>query len=254
MKTSIDAKRDQFWQQWNIFGRFSYWFWTIAREKPDFYGKMRSGLILRVRQRPALDSFTLREVFGREIYSPPWPITLAPEDWIVDLGAKSGYSLLYWSQYWPDNQILAFEPHPQRARLARWHIEKNMLEGLIEFHAKAASSQGKTCFLTSDGIVTQTKPDAGTDIETVNWRDILGQRTVGILKMDVKGSEYDILADPHFSAIPIRYIVMKWHHTTNAPAEPEAWCCNKLTKAGFEVEVQFRHESGGLLWGRKKTA
>jgi FkbM family methyltransferase len=254
MKTDLDAKRDQFWQQWDILGRLSYWFWTMAREKPDFIGKMRTGLILRVRQRPTSDSFTLREIFGRTIYAPPWSITLSPEDWIVDMGAKGGYSLLYWSQAWPENQILAFEPHYQRARLAHWHIERNMLEGLIEFHAKAAAIQSQKCYLTADGIVSTSPPAAGTEIEAVDWHAILGQRTVGILKMDIKGSEYAILADPRFAAIPIRYLVMKWHHTANAPAEPEAWCCDQLNKAGFTVTVQSRNERGGLLWGRKKTA
>lgn len=120
---------------------------------------------------------------------------------IVDAGAYSGLSTLYFAYQFPDAQIIAVEPAPQNFRLLRQHTE----------HLDKVTCVNKAVWDTKNSI---TIADRGVgewgytahrqtghntvEIDTMTMQDVLqmvGGDTVDLLKVDIEGSEKTIFSD-----------------------------------------------------------
>ena len=79
----------------------------------------------------------------------------------------------------------------------------------------------------------------------------LGDWFVDLLKLDIEGAEWPILADSRFAGLRVP-VVMLEHHNEGAPAgaTPEESAERALTDAGYDVErtvVEF--PGAGVVWG-----
>lgn len=165
------------------------------------------GSSTRVALRPGTtDPAVFDSIYHGQAYG--WELGLAPRA-IIDAGAYTGLSTVFFALRYPDAQIIAIEPDERNYRL----LKKNTA-GFANVHTMRAALWGMT------GSATLANPDAeswafrieGTNgaadavttsisasIPAVTVTDVMRKHDldrISLLKLDVEGSEKEIFANP----------------------------------------------------------
>jgi FkbM family methyltransferase len=179
------------------------------------------------------------------------PVRIPPErvKLIVDLGANVGMSCLYWLAVYWRAEVIAFEPHPGHAAQCRINLARNGLLGRAILHGVAAGVAPGRAWISDAGTSSQvgTAPGGDYEIEVADIFALLAGRRIDILKIDIEGSEYELLEDPRFGELDIRTIIMEWHERDDRP-DGNAWCCERLRELGFHLYLVFEEKSHGMMW------
>lgn len=153
------------------------------------------------------DLTVINEVWLDECYSHFIP----QDDWVVvDVGAHKGAYTAWVRRYAPDCELLAFEPEPTNYRLLRENTERLKGKPVRCFHAavgsvatenvtiiKIAGMSGWST-LYPDRAARLVPPVAATSVvEQFSLSQVvtLAGGHVDLMKLDVEGSEYDLVLD-----------------------------------------------------------
>lgn len=147
-------------------------------------------------QRPYEVLHTYKELFEEELYK---FISDNPTPFVVDCGANIGLSVLYFKQLYPNATILAYEPDKDNFALLQTNVAQNALKN-VECRQKAVwvhngtiafSSVGSQGSRIAQGDFIQNK----TEIAAERLADVLKEKRVDLLKIDIEGAEVDVLTD-----------------------------------------------------------
>lgn len=237
------------YQRWRLGGQRGD-VWLRLRSEPEFPGPTFQ---LRPSSADNGDFRVADEIFVHR--SLQVPVRIPPErvKLIVDLGANVGMSCLYWlAAYWRA-EVLAFEPHPGHAAQCRKNLDRNGFLPRVTLHEAAAGTADGRARLSDAGTSSRVgaAPGGGHDIAVVDVFPLLAGRRIDILKIDIEGGEYDLLADPRFDDLDIRAIVMEWHGRADG-SDGGAWCRERLDALGFRLHPVFELSSHGMLWAYRR--
>lgn len=134
---------------------------------------------------------------------------------IVDLGAHVGIASVWFLLKHPEARVEAFEPSPELFPI----LEKNLAQfgqRAKAYQMAAAGHDGKmTLYLADENTTTKTSTACrhvgnSVEVECKSLDAIVGDEPVDILKMDIEGSEYELIKNAaHLSKI--RYILGELH-------------------------------------------
>jgi FkbM family methyltransferase len=226
--------------------------WVQLRSKPEFPGPEFQ---LRPGSSGNNDFGVAYEIFLHQCLRVPVRIPPERVKLIVDLGANVGMSCLYWlAAYWRA-EVIAFEPHPGHAAQCRTNLDRNGFLSRTTLHAVAAGAENSRAWISDAGSSSQlgNLPGSGHEVDVVDVFPLLAGRRVDILKIDIEGSEYELLEDPRFGDLDIRVVIMEWHERKDRP-DGHAWCCERLTELGFHLYPVFTRKTHGMFWGYKRRA
>jgi FkbM family methyltransferase len=170
-----------------------------------------------------------------------------PSDrWIVDAGANVGLFTLYALTRSPNARILAVEPFPPTYERFRQVLQLNHLEDRVEAVNCALSGRSGTVRMdASPGLPSHARSVVGTghrgpstEVTAKTLEQILeehGCESVDLLKMDVEGSELDIvLSTPDLVLRRIRRILMEYHSLRGLDADAVGeQISQRLEQSGF---------------------
>ena len=242
-----------------------------------------SGLIAAVRH-PLLDMWVLEEVFRFRVYEPPAPVgemlrSVGRPLRVLDLGGHVGCFGLFLRGLFPDAVVTSFEPDPDNAAILERCIERNALTGRWQLvQAAAATVDGKAelsggyhlariaeaadprlddlqrgvrsafPFLEGEALLR-------SDRRRVASRDVFPfLEDADLVKIDIEGAEWEILADERFGELTAGAIVLEYHPAYAPMQDPEAAVQRYLERAGYVTGVPVSGADGGLLWGWKDPA
>jgi FkbM family methyltransferase len=224
------------------------------------YRVRESGVAVAIRHHTG-DVMVLDEIFSQREYELPEPVRTALSEVsgpleVLDLGANIGLFGAWLLGCFPDARIVAFEPDPGNAAVHRRTIAANDEPGnwrLIE--AFAAVAPGSVPFAAgSHATSRQSDEEDAIVVEGVDVFDYLDG--IDLLKVDIEGAEWPLLADPRFREAPARAIVLEYHsdgcpHPDAGPAAAEA-----LEAAGYETLPGTTKPvyGAGVLWGVRLSA
>jgi len=244
------------------------------------YRLRQSGLLAGVRH-PLLDMWVLEEVFRFRAYAPPPQVSaalarLARPLRILDLGGHVGYFGLYMRQRYPDARITSFEPDPGNAALLGACIQANGLSDRWELIEACAGTEDGACEFTSnfhlsrigatdDGALTDFHGGirdafpflAGTALvepvsRRVRQQDVLpALDEADLVKMDIEGGEWEILADERFPALSATALVLEYHPGYAPGPDADAVVTAALGRAGYVVWTASRGPDGATVWAWK---
>jgi FkbM family methyltransferase len=138
------------------------------------------------------------EIFIRRVY--PFRRQV-PNPLVVDCGANIGVSTFYFKSIAPDAHVLAFEPQPTAFALLEENVRHNRLASVECFPIALAREPGVVTLHTPGPAASGASlhfhgPDwSSTEVEARRLSNQLGGRHVDFLKLDVEGSEHEILKD-----------------------------------------------------------
>jgi len=145
--------------------------------------------------RDAIDLATVGEVLRDELYAVPG---LGDVREIVDLGSHIGSSIAYFHQRYPDARIRGLEPDP--GSFAALQANVGGLAGVtLDRRAASGSTGTSTLYCSPNSLASSLVSERGrpVTVDTVSLdalMDELGLERIDLLKLDVEGVEFDVLA------------------------------------------------------------
>lgn len=189
------------------------------------------------------DSWVLHEVLATSNYAPP-PAAMATLNAtqrplrVVDAGAHLGFFGLFVLARHPGAEITAFEPDPSNAALLEECIRRNGSER--QWHlvrACASTEDGSAWFASGLGEWSHVspEPESGTiEVPVVDlFRHLDG---VDLLKMDIEGGEWRILADQRLAIHRPKVVVLEYHPRFCPDPDPKRAAETRLTELGYLIE------------------
>lgn len=200
------------------------------------------------------DVVTLGEVFYRPDYAPPSHLAGVldgPAPRVLDLGANVGLFGAYLFGRWPHARLTAVEADPANAAVVRKVVALNGLEQRWEvIEAAAGARTGEVGFAAGGYSLSRIESSPGPAVQTVAMIDVLpAVAGSDLLKMDIEGGEWAILADERFGDGGPRAVVLEYHpHLCPGPT-PRLEVESRLRTLGYRLESIFHRADGhGMLW------
>ncbi len=132
---------------------------------------------------------------------------------IYDCGANTGLSILYFKHLYPEAKIVAFEPDENIFSLMKENLQQfNYTD--IEYINKAVwNSNDPIKFLAAGGVSGRICDETDKnviEIPAIRLRDMLDQE-VDFLKIDIEGSEYEVLKDCADKLKNVQNLFVEYH-------------------------------------------
>jgi|SRR5580693_678007 FkbM family methyltransferase len=172
----------------------------------------------------------------------------------LDLGANVGLWGLWLHGRFPVEHLVGLEPDPENVERHTRQIEINGLQRNWEvLEAAAVTADGPVSFtvgLATNGHVTD-RAAAGT--VSVCGRDMFALLDgLDLLKIDIEGGEWPILADPRMAELSVPVVMLEYHADGTTSADPARDARRALERAGYATETTIQTGDGfGVLWGCK---
>lgn len=170
---------------------------------------------------------------------------------IIDCGGNIGLSVIAFKQAYPQARILTFEADPALAALLAWNVKTLGLTNITVETKAVGGVNGQVMF----------QPDGAVDGHVVAAHDVAPQATairvpavrlsdmitgpVDLLKLDIEGSEYDVIADLSQSGriAQVKTLICEVHGNASTQRQFAAlW--QQLMEAGFQLSL-FDARTGG---------
>jgi len=198
-------------------------------------------VILRDRRLSVLDGPTFagiyREQFNQQVFRFE-PSSSSPL--IIDCGANVGLVSLYFKLAFPDARILAFEPDPScfsalSANCSQLHN--------VTLHQTAVWTESGTLSFSRGGVVGGYLSKLAhrdcllstINVSAVRLRDFLVE-PVEFLKLDIEGSEFDVLADCEQNIHHVRRLFVELHSFSGRPQRISE-AISIIERSGFRIHA-----------------
>ncbi|MES2691487.1 MAG: FkbM family methyltransferase [Bacteroidota bacterium] len=145
--------------------------------------------------------YLMKEVFEEEIYRFS---TANAKPLIIDCGANTGLSALYFHENFPAGRIIAFEPDPLCYGLLEQHIVNREMNNVEAINCAVSNFAGTARFFTHSEITGQSTPvmslqkneatDQVIEVACVHFGEYIKQfDQVDFCKVDIEGGESALL-------------------------------------------------------------
>jgi FkbM family methyltransferase len=182
--------------------------------------------------------YMYEEIMGNEIYRFP---CVSEKPFIIDCGSNIGLSVIYFKKLFPQAEIIAFEPDPTIFQI----LKKNILSAgasnnVTTIEACLGETEGDITFYSDGadgGSVTTSEVPAKTITVKQKRLDAYINKPVDFLKMDIEGSEYNVLKTIVPKLHFIDRLFIEYHSFTNQEQNLDD-ILNILKKAGFRYYLE----------------
>jgi FkbM family methyltransferase len=185
-------------------------------------------------------------------YRPPASIGLPTTGTVLDIGANIGLFALWALAQCPGCGIVSYEPDPANLPLLLRNRDRGAFGSRWAVQPVAVSNHSGDIRFASGGYADSRASKSGDVVVPVV--DIFEQPRAEFMKIDIEGSEWDILRDPRLPSLPADIVVIEWHrHATDGTKGDASEAAELLIQAGYVIAASD-FESGrdhGLIWAAK---
>ncbi len=229
---------------------------VLQRPGAQRYRLGASGDTIRIRHDFVDDPFVLEEIFGPEnVYGiPPRVVEHLAATGVskfVDLGGNIGMATLKFAREFPAAAVTVVEPDPDNASVLEATLADNsLLDRTTVIRAAAATADGAVSFVGGQAGRSHIAKDE-SEVFAVPAIDIFPTlEGAELLKMDIEGAEWPILADQRLRTTSLAAACLEYHEYKghSGPSAPEL-----LESAGFAIvtlreEARSAEVSRGVIW------
>lgn len=182
------------------------------------------------------DMQSLREVLVEEVYACDLPFLPGS---ILDLGANIGLASLWLARRFQKAEnlcILAVEASEANARVAAVNFRDNSIPGEV-IHAAVGEHSGEAFFAaraaSNVGRIVSSADEASVRVPVIGIAELVAcfpSGQVDLVKMDIEGSERELLTPRSDWLDQVRALIIEWHDDV-APSEGMK---QVLLKRGFQ--------------------
>ncbi len=191
-------------------------FYSVTMLYLKYYKNKFPFLIIR---KNTSDLSVFKDVFVKKDFK--LPIKMSPKI-IIDAGAYTGYSSLYFHSKYPNSKIIAIEPEK-----SNFEILKKNLQNIKNILLVNAGLWNKNAFLKiinrktgKWGFITKEVKKSEADIKAITMNKILKNFSINkidILKIDIEGSEKELFSKNYENWInKVNIIIIEFHERIKA--------------------------------------
>ena len=203
-----------------------------------------------------VDIWTFDEIFVRRLYEPPAAVARllarTPSPLVLDLGANIGLFALDVLSRVPAARIAGWEPDPENAAMLRRVVAANDDAEWHVAEACAGTADGTVSFQAGEESASHVVERGAPGSITVPVVDVLERfAEAALVKIDIEGGEWALLADPRFAAAPA--VVIEYHALGCPGGDPAATARELLRGHGYTVvPVHDEPDGHGMLWATRE--
>lgn len=179
---------------------------------------------------------SIREIFGKGVYRFE---TKRPRPRIIDCGANIGMSVIDFKTRHPDAVITAFEPDPGLFAALSQNIASFGFSD-VTLHQKAVWIHNETLTFHREGGASGRIAHAGdnnlTQVGAMRLRDLLHE-PIAFLKIDVEGSELELLEDCRDRLSQVERLFVEYHSYADQPQRLDE-LLRIVKDAGFRYDIK----------------
>jgi FkbM family methyltransferase len=166
---------------------------------------------------------------------------------VVDLGSNIGFFQVHTRTQIPVGDVVCFEPDPGNSAVLD-HV-RDLNGGSWQIVRACASNQeGTARFKTGHHNFSRIETDGDLEVPV---QDVFPHLAgADLVKMNIEGSEWEILEDPRLADNASIWIV-EYHRMRNPDSDIRALVRRLFQAAGFETHLAMSVEDNGLLWAWK---
>lgn len=215
-----------------------------------------NGQELKLQIRDEADQSVMREIFKLREYKVAEE-KIAEAKVILDVGAHAGFFTLYCRVLNPSAEIYALEPLSENIAAFKEHLEKNNVEGVeIVEAALARATEKRKIVITEDNHNNYLDEAGEKEAQAYSFKDFCDKNDldkVDLLKMDIEGGEYEIIAamdEEDFKKVGA--FILEYHEGEKNHGEIES----RLRENGFGMQIfssQFDKTMGFLFAVNKRS-
>jgi len=223
----------------------------LTTHKRADYALRNGGGRLTVRHRSG-DIDILRKFYAYGYYDLPDEVatplrSLGRPVNVLDLGANIGLFEVFTRDRLTIGDVVCFEPDPangavlgrtRNANGADWEIVK----------ACASNRDGHARFNTGRKNFSRIGDSGDIDIATVDVFPYIAR--ADLVKMNIEGSEWDVLEDPRLADTSVKWIV-EYHHIASPDPDIHTLSRKLFERAGYTVRLAAKTRDNGLFWAWK---
>ena len=231
----------------------------LGRDGAHRYGLRDARGSVVIRHGPS-DIAVLDEFFWWGFYDPPPPVeaalsALGRPPRIVDLGGHVGVFGVWARGRWPGCRITSVEADAENARVCSRTIEVNGAEPDWTLVRAAASNREGTVEFAG-GQRAQSRIQMGAGHPVIRTVDTLGlMADADVVKIDIEGAEWEILADARFREIPAIAVTLEYHPHLAPGPDARSEALSLLAGAGFVHSAVEEMPGGlGMAWAWREDA
>lgn len=203
---------------------------------------VRGGLRLTYRLNRG-DIRALAETWMARAYELPADVEIPRDGTIVDLGANIGLTALWLARRHTAAEVIAVEPSPANAELARMNLLGNGVRATV-LEAAVGPVDGEASFVEDPESTGGRLAAAGRPVPMLSMPSVLshlGDRRVDLLKLDIEGSEFGLLMDSPEWLDRVQHVVAELH--------PDAGDVEHLLAVLGRRGFRCRQLAGGAAYG-----
>jgi FkbM family methyltransferase len=207
------------------------------------------------------DINSLEQIFRLDHYEMPPEIRRTLESVraplrVVDLGANVGLFAAYIRKRFPGAAITVFEPDPSNLYVLRRSAEHDPRPWEV-VAACADVRDGEVLFSAGRFTNSRVERNGNPEGRTVRAVDVFRYLVAAdLVKIDIEGSEWPILADPRFAELSARVVALEYHAHLCPTEEPRELAHELLRNAGFEAREREDFDSPpghGMIWAWREA-
>jgi FkbM family methyltransferase len=157
---------------------------------------------------------------------------------ILDFGANIGLFALWCAVRLPQHHVVCHEPILEHLHAGQ---QNTSVTHNVVWRKDAVSNKCYEAVMSVDGPASKLDDVSGERcVSVVDMFELYGDVEIDVCKMDIEGSEYDIISDERFVSFSnrVKVLALEWHGNSKiGSVEPESYYRNRLTELGRHVIV-----------------
>jgi FkbM family methyltransferase len=198
-----------------------------------------------------------KEIFTSEIYN----LELQNSPIIIDAGAHIGLATLYFKKKYPQSRIITVEPNPILFKTLELNIEQNSISGITLINKALAKKEGKMDFFIDNagtwystggkhvGAWSGNQQSKKIEVETITLSSLL-KEPIDLLKLDIEGSELEVLKESKEKLGLVRNIVLEFHSNRDNKLEK---LLKLLNSSGYTTKVIGTEQNLSLVYATRQA-
>lgn len=132
---------------------------------------------------------------------------------IIDCGANTGLSVIYFKRLFPQAKITAFEPDKAIFKILKENLQAFGYDDVEPINKAVWNETGSIKFLAAGGVggrISEGKNEKTIEMPAFRLKDLLNEE-IDFLKLDIEGAEYNVIEDCNNNLKNVKNIFIEYH-------------------------------------------